>query len=67
MPVAATIAGAGAHHVAGEVLTAAAMDARNTFENPDAIKPAAFSGASLAGDKLSLTLPAKSVVVLTLE
>ncbi|HKD23426.1 MAG TPA: alpha-L-arabinofuranosidase C-terminal domain-containing protein [Rhizomicrobium sp.] len=67
MPVAAAIPGAGARRVAGEVLTAAAMDARNTFENPDSVKPAAFSGASFAGDKLSLTLPAKSVVVLTLE
>jgi alpha-N-arabinofuranosidase len=67
MPVAATIAGAGARHVTGEVLTATAMDARNTFEHPDAVKPAAFSGASLVGDKVSLTLPAKSVVVLTLE
>ena len=44
-----------------------AMDARNTFDAPDAVHPVAFSGAKLAGNKLSVTLPAKSVVVLEVE
>ena len=51
----------------GEVLTADAMDAHNTFENPEAIHPVVFNGAKLDGNKLSVTLPAKSVVVLTLQ
>ena len=51
----------------GEILTASAMDARNTFDAPNAIRPVPFTGASLGGGKLSLTLPAKSVVVLTLQ
>ena len=59
----------GAHprRVQGDILTAAAMDARNTFEAPDAIHPTAFTGASLKGDTLSLTLPPKSVIVLRLQ
>jgi alpha-N-arabinofuranosidase len=53
--------------VAGRILTAPAIDAHNTFAAPDAVKPVAFSGATLKGDTLRITLPAKSVVVLTLE
>jgi alpha-N-arabinofuranosidase len=53
--------------VAGRVLTAAAMSAHNTFDTPDAVKPAAFDGASLKGDTLEVRLPAKSVVVLALK
>jgi alpha-N-arabinofuranosidase len=43
------------------------MDAQNTFDAPDTVRPQAFSGATIADGKLSLTLPAKSVVVLDLE
>ena len=42
------------------------VNARNTFEAPNAVQPAAFSGASLAGATLTVALPAKSVVVLEL-
>jgi alpha-L-arabinofuranosidase len=65
--VSAVIAGAQARQVKGEVLTADAMDAHNTFEKPNAIHPVVFDGAKLAGNTLSLTLPAKSIVVLTLQ
>jgi hypothetical protein len=34
---------------------------------PDAVKPAAFTGATLFADILTIALPAKSVVVLRLE
>jgi alpha-L-arabinofuranosidase len=53
--------------VAGRVLTATAMNAHNTFEAPDAVKPVAFDGASLKGDRLEVRLPTKSVVVLALK
>jgi alpha-L-arabinofuranosidase len=53
--------------VSGSVLTADAMDAHNTFARPDAVKPAAFAGAALSGDKLDVTMPAKSVVVVMLR
>jgi alpha-N-arabinofuranosidase len=65
--VSAVIAGAQAAQVMGEVLTAEAMDAHNTFEKPNGIHPVTFNGAKLAGNKLDVTLPAKSVVVLKLQ
>jgi len=65
--VSALLDGAALTHVSGEVLTAEAMDAHNTFEAPNAVHPVAFTGASLSGSKLSVTLPPKSVVVLTLQ
>jgi alpha-N-arabinofuranosidase len=65
--VSAVIAGAQVGQVKGEVLTADAMDAHNTFENPEAIHPVVFGGAKLDGNKLNVTLPAKSVVVLKLQ
>ncbi len=53
--------------VAGRVLTAPAINAHNTFAAPNTVQPAAFGGASLKGETLDLALPAKSVVVLTLQ
>lgn len=61
-----TIAGHAARSVTGRILTAAAMNARNTLTAPAAVKPAEFTGAKLDGEKLTVTLPAKSVVVLEL-
>jgi alpha-N-arabinofuranosidase len=52
--------------VRGRILTAGALDAHNTFARPETVKPFPFDGASLAAGKLSLTLPARSVVVLSL-
>ena len=66
-PVELSVAGATPRSVKGEMLTATALDAHNTFEKPDAVHPTRFTGAAVKGGKLSLTLPAKSVVVLTLE
>jgi len=51
----------------GRVLTAAAMNAHNTFAAPDAVKPASFGGATLVAGALEIRLPAKSVVVLELK
>src|SRR5665213_2197080 len=67
LAVSATIAGANPQSVTGEQLTAPAMDAHNTFEDPNAVHTTPFTGASVSGGVLSLTLPAKSVVVLTLQ
>jgi alpha-N-arabinofuranosidase len=65
--VTATLAGVTAKGVTGRLLTAPAITSHNTFAAPDVVKPAQFAGATLAGDKLTVTLPAKSVVVLALE
>jgi alpha-L-arabinofuranosidase len=53
--------------VTGRVLTAPTINAHNTFAAPNAVQPAVFGGASLKGEALDLALPAKSVVVLTLQ
>lgn len=50
--------------VEGRVLTAQAIDAHNTFDAPDVVKPVVFNGAVLASGVLTVTLPAKSVVML---
>ena len=54
-------------HAAARILTATAMNAHNTFEQPDAIKPAIFSRFEMKSDVLAVELPAKSVVVLELR
>ena len=67
IPVTSSIAGMSAQRVSGEILTAPAMDAHNTFEDPYSVYATPFTGASVDGGVLSLTLPPKSVVVLTLQ
>jgi alpha-N-arabinofuranosidase len=53
--------------ISGRVLTAEAMTAHNTFENPQVVKPATFNNFKLEGNILTTTLPTKSVVVLEIE
>jgi alpha-N-arabinofuranosidase len=65
--VSVTLAGVGGKSVTGRVLTASAMNAHNTFEHPDLVRPAPFKGASIKGGVLSATLPAKAVVVLAVN
>jgi alpha-N-arabinofuranosidase len=65
--VTTTVAGAAPKSVSGEVLTAAAMNALNTFDSPNAVKPARFDGYKLQGSQLTLSIPPKSVVVLELK
>jgi alpha-L-arabinofuranosidase len=61
------LAGLVAKSVAGRVLSAPAINAHNTFAAPNVVQPVAFSGATLKSDTLDVTLPAKSVVILTLK
>jgi alpha-N-arabinofuranosidase len=65
--ITAQVAGSTAKSITGEVLTAPVMDAMNTFDNPNAIKPAPFSGYKLQGSQLTLNIPPKSVVMLELK
>ncbi|HUK01189.1 MAG TPA: alpha-L-arabinofuranosidase C-terminal domain-containing protein [Steroidobacteraceae bacterium] len=55
-----------AKRASGELLSAPATDAHNTFEHPDAVQPIAFSEVVLQKGGIALTLPAKSVLVLSL-
>ena len=59
--------GAKAAKVSGRILTAPEMNAHNTFEQPEALKPAEFAGARITADGFAATLPPKSVVVLELQ
>ncbi|HEY9226925.1 MAG TPA: alpha-L-arabinofuranosidase C-terminal domain-containing protein [Gemmatimonadaceae bacterium] len=61
------IQGASATNVSGRVLAAERTDAHNTFERPEVVKPARFTDARIANGQLSVTLPARSVVVLELR
>jgi alpha-N-arabinofuranosidase len=65
--VAAMVAGSAVKGVSGEVLTAAAMNAMNTFDRPEAVRPARFGGYKLQGSQLTLSIPPKSVVMLELQ
>jgi alpha-N-arabinofuranosidase len=53
--------------VTGRVLTADDLDAHNTFDNPERVKPAPFDGASLDDGALTATIPPRSVVILSLK
>ncbi|MGC8638554.1 MAG: alpha-N-arabinofuranosidase [Isosphaeraceae bacterium] len=65
--IACEIRGASAKSVTGRVLTADAMQAHNTFDAPETIKPAPFNEAKPTDHGFTAKLPAKSVVVLELE
>lgn len=67
LPAEIRLDGVKAKKVTGRILTAPALNSHNSFDQPDAVKPASFTGAKLSGDTLSTTLPAHSVVVLTVE
>lgn len=53
--------------LSGTILTADTMDAHNTFEQPDAVKPTEFTGAKIENGELQVSLPPMSVVSLTIE
>jgi len=61
------LAGLQARNVAGQILTAPAINSINTFEKPDVVKPQVFRGARVDGNRLTVDLPSKSVVVLSLQ
>lgn len=64
--VEAKIAGFAAGRASGTALTAGTIDAHNSFDEPDAVKPAPLS-VGLKGDTLKLSLPARSVSVIMLS
>jgi alpha-N-arabinofuranosidase len=64
--VAVDVAGGRAGSASGTVLTAAAMDAHNTYAAPAAVKPAPYE-ARAEGGKLLLKLPPKSIVVVAVR
>ena len=65
--VTAKISGAAAKKMSARILTTDAMNAHNTFDAPNAVQPAVFTGGKAKGDSWVFDLPAKSVVVVTLN
>ncbi|HEY3320072.1 MAG TPA: alpha-N-arabinofuranosidase [Planctomycetota bacterium] len=55
-----------ASSVSGKILSAPVINAHNTFDKPNAVKPKGFNDARLSGRRLRVSLPAHSVVVLAL-
>ena len=62
-----TFSGGALRVSSGEVLTALTMNAMNTFERPNNVKPTSFEDYKVQGSQLILSIPAKSVVVLELK
>lgn len=60
--IAATIDGVTARSASGEVLTAATVDAHNSFDRPDDVAPRPFAGRASEG-ALLFELPPKSMAV----
>jgi alpha-L-arabinofuranosidase len=58
------VRGLRAGKVEGRVLQAGAMNAHNTFEQPDTVKPQPFAGARLNGEGLEVKMPKMAVVAL---
>lgn len=67
MPATISMTGLQATQATGRIVTAAAMDAHNSIDRPDTVTPQPFTGARVAESVLSVTLPAKSVLVLDLR
>jgi len=65
--VKAQLQGLTAKRISGQVLTAGAITAHNTFDKPAVVEPAAFNGAKVTEGGFTATLPAKSIVGLEIE
>jgi len=54
-------------NITGDVLTSSAMNAMNTFDKPNAIKPTTFSSYRIQDSQVILSIPPKSVVVVEIR
>ncbi|MDW8381103.1 MAG: alpha-N-arabinofuranosidase [Verrucomicrobiota bacterium] len=63
----AEVQGARLTRIEGRVLTADSVQAHNTFERPDRVRPASFNEARVTEQGFHVHLPPRSVVVLALR
>ena len=61
------VQGARARKLSGRILTAPDMTAHNTFDQPEAVKPADFTAFHTSFNGFVASLPARSVVVFDIE
>ncbi len=66
-PVSVELRGVRVSRISGRCLTAGALNAHNTFDQPNAVKPVEFEDARLTATGFESTIPSKSVVMLELE
>jgi alpha-N-arabinofuranosidase len=59
--------GVDAKKVEGELLTAKTLEAHNTFEQPDVVKPVPFNAIKINKGTLKIKLPAKSIVTISVQ
>ncbi|WP_276205508.1 alpha-N-arabinofuranosidase [Sphingomonas montana] len=65
--ITAKLAGVTAGAVTGRILTAPAMNSVNSMAQPNLVRPVPFTGAQVAGDTLTATLPPMAVIMLDLN
>jgi alpha-L-arabinofuranosidase len=65
--VEAALQGADSTRITGQILTADAITAHNTFENPSEVEPTVFQDVIVTDSGFVTEVPAKSIVVLTVE
>ena len=53
--------------VTGQILTAGSITDNNTFDEPEKVTPATFTGATIDGGTLTVKMPAMSIVTLELR
>ncbi len=56
-----------AKSVSARILTAPAITAYNSFEQPDTVRPQPFTAARVSGNELTLTLPPHSILVVEVK
>lgn len=62
-----TLAAGDRPEISGEILTSARIQDHNTFEDPDTVRPATFKDFKVKDGKISVKMPAKSIVNLTIR
>ncbi|MBB3806922.1 alpha-N-arabinofuranosidase [Xanthomonas arboricola] len=65
--VSVDVQGLAPQRVEGQILSAAAITAHNSFTQPHVVEPRPFNGARVQGKALTVALPAHAVVMLRLD
>lgn len=67
LPMQCEVRGAAIKQVSAKILTADSLDAHNTFEQPDKVKVGNFNELSVNNDLVDFTIPAKSILLITMK
>lgn len=67
MEVECELRGARPKKITGRILTASSFNSHNTFDNPNNVTAAEFNGVGIRNGMLHIKMPAKSIVVISVE